>query len=70
MSLNGIDSLTECVPELTESCRKHTEAAEPGETPRTVQEESGAGDPELQGRGAETEEDYLSAGEGERSLHQ
>ena len=43
---------------------EHTEAAEPGEAARAEQEEPGAGDPELQGGGAEAAQDHLPAGEG------
>jgi len=46
------------------------EADQPRETARAVQDQSGAGDPELQGRGDQTTQDHLPAGERTRPLHQ
>ena len=47
-----------------------TEADQPRETARAVQDQSGAGDPELQGGGDQTAQDHLPAGERTRPLHQ
>ena len=58
------------VSEHAEGVGQHTEAAEPGEAARAVEEEPGAGDPELQGGGAEAAQDHLPAGEGAGPLHQ
>ena len=57
-------------PEYAQGIGEHAEAAEPGETTRAVEEKPGAGDPELQGGGAETAQDHLPVGEGARPLHQ
>jgi len=46
------------------------EADQPRETARAVQDQSGAGDPELQGGGDQTTQDHLPAGERTRPLHQ
>ena len=46
------------------------EADQPRETSRTVEEQSRAGDPELQGRGSEAAQDHLPAGEGARPIYQ
>jgi len=56
--------------EHAEIGRSDAEADQPGKAARTVQEQPGTGDPELQGRGAETAENYLPAGEGKRQIHQ